>query len=261
MTPDGSASEKDARNYNTSFARGLGVIRAFDAAHPRLSVAGVAERTGLDRAVARRLLLTLVEEGFAKLDGKTFELTSKVLTLGYSYLSAMGLDQRLQPYLDDLSTRLGQAVSVSVLDGTETIFIARSDRVGQVMAYVVRTGLRLSAFSSASGRVLLADLPPEELDRRLAGAELRALTPHTRTDKAAVRDEILKARQQGYCVNEQELEEGLLSVSVPVFGADGTVRAALNSNCNYARAQQIGFVAGAVPLMRSVAGHIAPLMQ
>lgn len=259
MRMDG-AGMKDARNYNTSFARGLGVIRAFDAAHPRLTVAAVADLAGLDRAVARRLLLTLVEEGFARQDGKIFELTAKVLTLGYSYLSAMGLDRRLQPYLDDLSGTLGQAVSVSVLDGSETVFIARSDPVGQVIAYVVRTGLRLSAFSSASGRVLLADLPPDELDARLARAELVALTPHTRTGKPAVREAIARARVDGYCVNEQELEEGLLSVSVPVRGADGRVRAALNTNCNFVKARQTGFVETAVPIMRRTADQIAALM-
>ncbi|SFC87051.1 IclR family transcriptional regulator domain-containing protein [Tropicimonas isoalkanivorans] len=261
MTEDDIAQIKDAQNFNTSFARGLKVIRAFDAMHPRLSVAGVAERTKLDRAVARRLLLTLVEEGFAKQEGKTFELTAKILTLGYSYLSAMGLDQRLQPYLDELSAQLEQAVSVSVLDGSETIFIARSERVGQIMAYVVRTGLRLSAFSSASGRVLLADLPQDELDRRLADTEMVALTPFTKTDKSAVRDEISRARMNGYCVNEQELEEGLLSVSVPIHGPDGRVRAALNTNCTYTKALQIGFVETAVPLMRSFASQIGPLMH
>ncbi|WP_068303779.1 IclR family transcriptional regulator C-terminal domain-containing protein [Pararhodobacter sp. CCB-MM2] len=250
----------DSKNYNTSFARGLDVIRAFDARNPRLTVAGVADRTGLDRAVARRLLLTLVEEGYARQDGKLFELSSKVLTLGYSYLSAMSLDQRLQPNLDALSKDLGQAVSVSVLDGAETIFIARSDQAGQVMAYVVRTGLRLSAFTSASGRVLLSGLAPEEVARRLEQAQVVALTPYTKTDPEQILTEIARVRAAGHCVNEQELEEGLLSVSVPVRGVDGRIVAALNTNCNHARALSTGFVDTALPALHRVAAEIAALI-
>ena len=214
MAQPKSAAVRDSKNFVTAFARGLEIIRAFDHDHPRLTVAEAAARTGLDRAVARRLLITLCEEGYAQHHGKNFELSPRILALGFTYLSALGLDQRLQPYLDDLSAKIGQAVSVSVLDGDETVFVARSEPVGSVMAYVVRSGLRLPAFSSSSGRVLLAGLPSEETRELLGKAILKPLTSHTKIDKAEVWKAIEETREQGYAYNEQELEEELIGVSV-----------------------------------------------
>ena len=147
---------KVSQTFVTAFARGLAVIEAFGPGNKSMTLAEVAARIGVDRAVTRRLLLTLVELGYATQTGRQFELTTGILKLGYSYLSAAGLGSILQPHLDELSQEIEETVSVSVLEGAEVTFVARAEMPGRRMAYVVTMGMRLPAFSSASGRVLLA---------------------------------------------------------------------------------------------------------
>ena len=149
----------EGRDFVTAFARGLAVIEAFGPENRTMTLAEVAARTGVDRAVARRLLLTLVELGFAHVHQRRFALTTRVLRLAYSFLSSAGIGASLQPYLDELARTVGETVSLAVLDEAEAVFVARSDIPGRRLAYVVTTGMRLPAFSSASGRVLLAHQP------------------------------------------------------------------------------------------------------
>src|SRR5436190_1797953 len=125
------------RNFVTAFARGLAVIEAFSPDNKAMTLSQVAERTGLDRAVARRLLLTLVEIGFARVHERRFELTTRVLRLAYSFLASAGLGASLQPILDDLARAIGETVSLSVLDQTEVVFVARSDVPGRRLSYVI----------------------------------------------------------------------------------------------------------------------------
>lgn len=166
--PGGAKEAPEKRNYVTGFARGLAVIEAFGPENRTMTLARIAERTGLDRAVARRLLLTLVDLGFAHVHERRFELTTRVLRLAYSFLSSAGLGSSLQPFLDDLARSIGETVSLAVLDEAEVVFIARSDIPGRRLSYVVMTGMRLPAFTAASGRVLLAHKPCANVERLLA---------------------------------------------------------------------------------------------
>ncbi len=100
-----TAMPPDSRAFVSSFARGLKVIESFGPDNRSMTVAEVAERTGVDRAVARRLLLTLVHLGFVHVHERRFELTTHVLRLAYSFLSSAGLGASLQPFLDDLRAR------------------------------------------------------------------------------------------------------------------------------------------------------------
>lgn len=220
----------DGQKFVAGFARGLAVIEAFGPGRRSLSVAEVAAATSLDRAVARRLLLTLVELGFATVDNKRFELTSNVLRLGFTYLASLGLDSRLQPHLDRLSGRIGEAVSVSVLSGSEVIFVARSEAPGSSIAYVIKAGLKLPAFSSSSGRILLSTRTDEEIRDLLQRTKIEARTAKTVTDRKQILEIIRKARERGYATNDQELELNLFGMSVPIKNCAGHVVASLNIN-------------------------------
>ena len=143
------------------FAKGLRVIEVFGEAKPRLTITDVSKETGLDRATARRCLLTLAELGYAAYDGKFFELTPKILRLGHAYLSATPLPRLVQPHLDRLSETVGQSTSVSVLDGTEIVYVARAAQK-RVMSISLMPGSRLPAYCASMGRVLLAALPEAE---------------------------------------------------------------------------------------------------
>ena len=162
--------------YVQSLARGLAVIRAFDTDHPKMTLTEVAARTDLTRATARRFLYTLVELGYVRTDGKIFALTAKVLQLGYAYLSGLSLPQLAQPHLEELSLQLGESTSAAVLEGTDIAYIARV-ATRRIMTVGITVGTRFPAYATSMGRVLLAALPPDQLQDYLARTDIRPLTP------------------------------------------------------------------------------------
>jgi IclR family pca regulon transcriptional regulator len=214
-------------DFVSGFARGLRVIEAFGEATPRLSIADIAKATGLDRATARRCLLTLATLGYADYDGKFFTLTPKILRLGHSYLSSTPLPQIVQPFLDALSGKVGQSSSVSVLDGSEIVYVSRSSQ-RRVMSINLMPGSRLPAYCASMGRVLLAALPDNEARKRLEDRPRAAFTAHTKTDIEDLMGELAAVRARGYAVIDQELELGLCSIAVPLRNPRGQVVAAIN---------------------------------
>lgn len=215
------------RDIMGGLAKGLAVIETFTAERPRQSIAEVSAASGLDRATARRCLLTLAHHGYADWDGKFFTLTPRVLRLGTACLATMPLPQIVQPLLDDLSERIGQSSSVSVLDGAEIVYVARAAQK-KVMSIGLMPGSRLPAFCTSMGRVMLAALPEAQVRALLAVHPPVARTAHTLTDPAALMAELARVRLQGYALIDQEVEIGLRSIAVPLVNAHGKVVAALN---------------------------------
>jgi len=215
------------RDLMGGLAKGLMVIETFSADRPRQSIAEVSSASGLDRATARRCLLTLAHHGYAVHDGKFFTLTPRVLRLGTACLATMPLPQLVQPLLDDMSDRIGESSSVSILDGTEIVYVARALQ-RKVIAISLMPGSRLPAHCTSMGRVLLAQLPEPEARARLGDAPLAARTPFTRTDPDEVMAQIRLARLRGHALIDQEVEVGLRSIAVPLTDSRGRVVAALN---------------------------------
>jgi IclR family pca regulon transcriptional regulator len=210
-----------------SLARGFAVIRSFDAQHPRQTLSEVARGSNLTRATARRFLYTLVTLGYVRTDGREFSLTPKVLQLGYAFLSGMPLPEVAEPHLKDLSRVVGESTSASVLDGEDIVYVARVS-TRRIMTVAINVGTRFPAYATSMGRVLLAHLPPEDLERYLARVELKPLTARTITDPGRLREVLAEVGQQGWAMVDQELEVGLRSIAVPIRGRGGEVVAAVN---------------------------------
>jgi IclR family pca regulon transcriptional regulator len=221
-------------DYVKSLARGLAVIRAFDAAHPRQTLTDVAKNTGLTRATARRFLLTLTELGYVHADGSLFTLTPKVLDLGYSYLSSFTLPEVAGPHLETLTKRVNEPASVSILDGLDIVYVARVP-VSRIMTLSITIGTRFPAYATSMGRVLLAGLPESALVDYLAKVQLTPLTGRTITTRRALQHELSRVRRHGYCIVDQELEEGLRSLAAPIRDHTGKVVAAANISTPAAR--------------------------
>ena len=219
---DGAPAASD--QYVQSLARGLAVIRSFDSEHPLMTLTEVAARTDLTRATARRFLHTLVELGYVRTDGKAFALTAKVLQLGYAYLSGLSLPQIAQPHLEELSLKLGESTSAAVLDGTDIAYIARV-ATRRIMTVGITVGTRFPAYATSMGRVLLAALPPALLKEYLAAAELRPLTPRAIGTPEELVAELDTVRGQGWCLLDQELELGLMSLAAPIHDGPKVVAA------------------------------------
>jgi IclR family pca regulon transcriptional regulator len=223
------------RDMMSGLAKGLAVIETFSADRPRQSIADVSAASGLDRATARRCLLTLVHQGYSEWDGKYFTLTPRVLRLGTACLVAMPLPHLLQPFLDALSDETGESSSASILDGEEIVYIARAAKQ-KVMSIALMPGSRLPAHCSSMGRVLLASLPEDEARHLLRTAPLSARTPLTVTDPEALMQRLAEVRDAGHAINDQEIEMGLRSIAVPLRTTRGKVVAALNIGLSASRA-------------------------
>jgi IclR family pca regulon transcriptional regulator len=221
-------------DYVQSLDRGLSVIRAFDASRPELALSEVARETGLTRATARRFLLTLVRLGYVRQDGNRFSLRPRVLELGYSYLSALSLPELAQPHMETLVAQVNESSSIAVLDDTEIVYVVRVP-TSRIMSITIAVGTRLPAYPTSMGRVLLAALDPEALDERLARMEIRSLTPTTVADVERLRRQLDRVHAQGWAAVDQELEQGVRSVAVPIRDASGAVSAALNVSVHASR--------------------------
>lgn len=217
----------NARDLMGGLAKGLKVIEAFTADQPRLSISDAAEIAGLDRATARRCLLTLAELGYCAYDGKYFTVTPKVLRLGTGCLASMPLPRIVQPWLDRLSDEIGQSTSVSILDVDEIVYVARASQQ-RVMSISLMAGSRLPAYCTSMGRVLLASLPVDEAQRVVGSSQLPARTSRTQTDPGELMQILLDVRANGFASIDQEVELGLRSVAVPLVNARKQVVAALN---------------------------------
>jgi IclR family transcriptional regulator, pca regulon regulatory protein len=230
-------TDKPTQNsdFVQSLERGLAVIRAFDAEHRELALSEVARSTGWTRAAARRFLLTLVKLGYVSFSQGRFSLRPRVLELGYAYLSSLSLPEVALPHMESLVAQVNESCSISVLDDTDVIYVARVP-TRRIMSITLAVGTRLPAFVTSMGRVLLAGLPDEELEERLSRIEIAPLTPRTVKDKEALRTILASVRRQGYAATDQELEEGLRSLAVPLRGASGAVTAALNLSVHASRA-------------------------
>ncbi|MBL3668349.1 helix-turn-helix domain-containing protein [Streptomyces sp. M2CJ-2] len=218
--------EREA-HFVQSLERGLAVIRAFDGERRELTLSDVARICDLTRAAARRFLLTLADLGYVTTDGRLFRLTPRVLELGYAYLAGSSLPDIAEPHLEELVAEVRESSSLCVLDGDDIVYVSRVPTT-RIMTATITVGTRFPAHVTSVGRVLLAHLPDEQLDRHLARCELRPLTPRTIVSPPQLRAELQRVRKQGYAIMDQELEVGLRTVAAPVRDGDGTVVAAVN---------------------------------
>lgn len=214
-------------SYVQSFARGLEVIRSFSAQSPRQTLSEVAGRTGLTRAGARRILLTLQTLGYVQSDGKLFSLTPRMLDLGFAYLSSLPIWNLAEPVMQTLVGQVKESCSAAVLDGTDIVYVLRVP-TQKIMSITLGVGSRLPAYCTSMGRMLLSALPETELMHILEISERTARTRFTVTGVEELVARIAQVRQQGWAQIDQELEEGLVSMAAPVTDRAGNTVAALN---------------------------------
>jgi IclR family pca regulon transcriptional regulator len=223
-------------NFMTSLARGLIVIQAFTQQNPQMTISQLSIKTGLSRAAVRRCLYTLTKLGFAGAeDGQRYALRPRMLTLSHTYTTSSTLSQSAQPILERMSATYRESFSVATLDGDEIVYIARTSVPSRVMAVDLHIGSRLPAYCTSMGRVLLAYLPPEQLEQYLSRAELTPHTTRTITSVEKLRLALRNVRRLGYALVDQELEVGLRSLAVPVYAPNGKVVATVNLSGNAPR--------------------------
>ena len=247
------------RDLIAGLEKGLSVIASFDQDRPRLTMSEVAGLCGLTRAAARRYLITLEHLGYVTSERKMYSLTPRVLRLGQSYMHSARLPRILQPELHKLAYAVKEASSAGVLDGADVICIGATS-AGRVLSSTLQPGARVPAYCTANGRVLLAAMPQPDVDAWLAKQTLAPLTPNTITHGERLRNEIARARAQGYAAVDQEMELGLRTISVPLKNYRGDVLAAMNISVHAARVSMDQLVSDCLPPLLQVQASLRTVL-
>ena len=250
---------KPGDGYVQSFARGLEVIRSFSASTPQQTLTEVAAHSGLSRAGARRILLTLQSLGYVTTDGKLFSLSTRILDLGFAYLSSMPIWNLAEPAMESLVSEVKESCSAAVLDSTDIIYVLRVP-THKIMSISLGVGSRLPAYCTSMGRVLLAALPEAQCLDILKKSTRTARTKHTVTDIDELATRIALVRRQAWCLVNQELEEGLVSMAAPITNRAGQTVAALNISGQANRTSARAMHDGMLPALLAAAQNISRLL-
>jgi IclR family pca regulon transcriptional regulator len=248
-------------DFMTSLARGLAVIQAFSQKKSQLTISQVSAKTGFSRAAVRRCLYTLAKLGFAGSDdNRHFYLRPRVLALGHSYISSMPLATAAQPILEHFSRLMHESCSIATLDGLDIVYVARAN-VTRIMAIDLGVGSRLPAFCTSMGRVLLAHLPPDELESFLARIQFTRYTERTIVTVDKLRPVLRLVLRNGYSIVDQELELGLRSMAVPIQNPSGKVVAAVNVGAHAQRVSNQDMLNKFLPHLRAAAQELCMLLR
>jgi IclR family pca regulon transcriptional regulator len=243
-------------DFIEAIARGLDVIRAFGPGQPVMSLAAVATASDLHRPTARRILLTLEELGYVRQVGGGYELTPRVLDLGMSYVLSRGLWEVARPHMEALVARTRESSSIAQLDGSDIVYVARV-AVPKIVTLAVTIGTRFPAMQTSLGKVLLAALPPAEVDRVLAEPSRSGIVPRWQPDASERAAALREVRARGWALTDEQLAPGIRSVAVPLRDGDGRVIAALNVNSHAAETPLEVLTGQHLPLLLQTAGAIS----
>lgn len=258
-SPPPAGMPLDPRDWIAGLEKGLSVIEAFDDQHPRLTASQAGTRCGLTRTAARRYLLTLQHLGYVGSDGKLFWLTPRILRLGHAYLESARLPRLVQPFLQRIAGATQEVAYLGVLDGGDTVYIARSGAVRHLnTGYLV--GARIEAQLSTAGVAILAAMDEARLDHWLAEKSLRAFTPYTLASHAALRDELLRFRRQGWAMLEQQLELNFRGIAVPLLDRNNAVHGAISITMPINQEQGEDAVRRVLPVLQEAARGLRPLI-
>jgi IclR family pca regulon transcriptional regulator len=255
----GADKSPEMRDFVSSLARGLGVIRSFDMQNPEMTLTQVAKRTGLTRAGARRFLLTLTELGYVKKDQRLFSLTPKILELGYAFMASAPLSLSARPIVEWVTEQTSESCNMGVLDRDDMVNVAHTGPRGIVMVNV-HVGARIPAAYTAVGRAILAFIPDADLEAYMARLQLKPLTSFSLTSKTALRAELMRVRSQGYAFVDRELHEGMRTLGVPVFNIAGDVAAAVNITNHAVTVPKEKIIKDCLPALQQAAADLQKLL-
>jgi IclR family pca regulon transcriptional regulator len=249
----------DPRDRILGLEKGLAILEAFDQGAPRLTASLAAQRTGMTRSAARRVLLTLRSLGYVETDGRMFWLAPPVLRLGAAYYESGRLPRLTQPFLQRLTASVHEAAYVSVRDGDALVYVARNGaNPGLLTGFMV--GSRLPLAVTSAGMVLLAALPDAEIEEVLTNYPFRSFTPHSIANAERLRVEIQRARAQGYALLEQQLQIGVRGVAVLLRDHRDAVVGALSLSTPIGAVSSADAAARALPALRETARALRKLL-
>jgi IclR family transcriptional regulator, pca regulon regulatory protein len=221
------SDELDNKEIVTAFIKGLNVIKAFDQENTSMTLTEVAKKVDITRASARRLLLTLESEGYVVQDDNLFSLTPKVIDLGYSYFASLPWTDLAYKNMKKVVDACTLSCSVSILDGSNVICIMRIPAT-RILNEGIHVGTRLPAAYTATGRLFMAHMDEKELYDYILRLPLKKYTQNSILDPDVLYSEILSSKENGYYIVQEEVEDGLVSLAVPIYNRNNKMIGAMN---------------------------------
>ncbi len=255
--PEPAESFNADKEFMSTLAKGLAVLASFGEKRPSMTLSQAAAASELSRATARRVLLTLSELGYVARNGRNFSLAPRILELGFAYLSTQSWIDRAEPLMKELSYAIKESCSAAILQDAEIVYVARMPAPHRIMSATIAVGTRLPAFYTSLGRIQLAYLAEDDLRERLARTTLRRYTPRTVVEPDALIDRVHADREQGYSIVDEELEEGLRSLAVPVLTRSGENVGAINLSAHSSRATRADLRDKFLPRLHVIAKEIS----
>jgi IclR family transcriptional regulator, pca regulon regulatory protein len=252
-------AKNGSQEFVASLERGLRVLQSFSREHAQMTLSEVAAMTGLSAATVRRSLHTLEGLGYVGRSGRRFLLRPKVLSLTSGYLSAINAEVVLQPFVQQVVNEVGGSSSVTVLDDLDIVYLAHASQ-GRAIRLTAGAGARYPAYATSMGRVLLAFQPKEVVDAYFARAQLRKLTEHTETNTTTLRRILKTVRDKRMAAIEDELDYGLVSVALPIFGPSGQIVAAANCSDVSNRFDKESIIEKRLPTLRRAVRRIENML-
>lgn len=215
--------------FNQSLLKGLAVLRAFTAQHRSMTMAEVAACAQMNKSSAQRMVFTLEQLGYLRKHPRTrrYQLTPRVLEIGFNYLSADPVIEIATPFLSELSNLTRETVCLTEPEGTDMVYVARFVSA-QFVPVHMPIGSRVPMYCTGSGRAYLSVLDPAEALALLQASPRVAHTPHTMTDITDIQAQLALARQSGHALNREELFLADMTLAAPVVDAHGQPVAAIH---------------------------------
>jgi DNA-binding IclR family transcriptional regulator len=212
-----------------SAERALAILELLTGREHPLTFTEIAHALSYPRSSLHGLLRTMVERGWAEFDpvGRTYTLGIRTLEAGNAYTRAIGLVERALPLMEKIRDTIDETVQLAVLDGVHNVYVAKVDG-RQTLTLASEVGRRLPAYATGVGKVLLAGLGHDELERRLREMRLEPVTAHTIVDKARLREHLAHVRRRGFSIDNEEYTIGIRCVAVPIFDHSRRVVAAMS---------------------------------
>ena len=245
------------KEFMTTLAKGLAVLASFGEQRPSMTLSQAAAASRLSRATARRVLLTLSELGYVTQNGRDFSLAPRILELGFAYLSTQSWIDRAEPLMKELSHALKESCSAAILQDCEIVYVARMPAPHRIMSTTIAVGTRLPAFHTSLGRIQLGYLSDTDLAGRMAQVNLLRHTPRTIIDPDALIERIKSDHAQGYSIVDEELEQGLRSLAVPIVTRGGENVGAINLSAHASRASRTDLRDKFLPRLNTIAQEIS----
>lgn len=253
-------TEIQKRDFARILARGLACLEYLAAADGPCTCAEVARGMEVSRAAARRILLTLESLGYVNEERGHYASAPKVLSLGRGVLRRSNVWGATSSIVIALADQVNEPCSISVLEGMDIMFVSR-DPTRRIYTSRLGVGDRLPAHCSASGKMLLASLPIDELDRRLAGATLTPQGPASVTDTETLTLRLAEVRQFDFACAIDEIEAGTISIAVPLRERSGRVVAAMSVASHRDRATPDAMISETLPQLREAALKVESVMR